>query len=188
MLLLGRYVLSNKSIWEQRIRSGVSSDIHVSNSFTQQCACSQQRGQHSIVPSYGWVNTWPMLWHWIIILSYSNPIKQISQGNRGRRSPDNIEDFESDVPLQSDKRSVSSRRSESPTVTDSECQTARFEEQSVLSGNTEQTRQRDEELAKQQEMDRLESFKVVLLLLITSWSVNNLFTPISTYVAKLVRL
>lgn len=55
---------------------------------------------------------------------------------------------------------MSSRRSESPTVTDSECQTARFEEQSVLSGNTEQTRQRDEELAKQQEMDRLESFKV----------------------------
>ena len=55
---------------------------------------------------------------------------------------------------------MSSRRSQSPTMTDSECQTARFEEQSVLSGSTVRTKQQEEELAKQQEQERMEAFKV----------------------------
>ena len=48
-------------------------------------------------------------------------------------------------------------------MTDSECQTARFEEQSVLSGSTVRTKQQEEELAKQQEQERMEAFKVTSL-------------------------
>lgn len=58
------------------------------------------------------------------------------QANRGRHSPTNIDDFESDVPLQSDRGRASSRRTES-TVSDSECRTAVFDERSVASGGTE---------------------------------------------------
>ena len=85
------------------------------------------------------------------------------QGRTGRHSPSNIDEFESDIALHSDKKSVSSRRSQSPTMTDSECQTARFEEQSVLSGSTVRTKQQEEELAKQQEQERMEAFKVTSL-------------------------